>query len=210
MKIAFATLFAALFLTATAAHASAIIQSGSGYGMNTPSETPQQCAASGDPCISFELDASTVNIGGTSTEVSIYGYNNGTVGSVYDVVEFDVAAGASVDIPVTDTSLATTGVFECGTGNSTANTIKDSTPTGLYTFPCTADTLAGDISDGIDSTGTGVAFTNNDSVAVEVAIATLPGNLSGGTTTAPEPSSLALLAAGLLPLALLAKRRLQA
>jgi hypothetical protein len=156
-----------------------------------------------DNCEGFQ--ATTFNIGGSTYSGALFAFLEPlpTVGfGTLDIIQ--LAAGASLTLNLVNPALPT-GLFMCGSGGIDNNVAQDSTNTDLTGLPCTT---------GSSSTGyfnpaqdvpnveanfaaSGVTFVNGTSSPI--AVFTEDGNIQG-TTATPEPSSLALLAVGVLAL----------
>jgi PEP-CTERM motif len=193
-----------LFLASSAR--ATTVRSGSGYGEQ---EGYAACASSSEPCIGAQLASFEDDIDGTEYPVYQYAFVEDSTPITIDLVDFGaVAAGSSLTLPVLDASLPT-GVFSCGTGS----VVLDSTDTTVTVVnskgatvpvPCTPGSQVSSVNQ------TGVNFTVSPAVS-DLVLFTTDGNLStGGSTAAPEPSSLALLGLGLISCAFLSRRRAHA
>ncbi len=223
VKFTLALLLGALVIFTSSARATAITRSGSGYGPFSSSGYAT-CAADAiadalgtgtdSDCIGVQLASYQIEIGGTEYSVYQFAFDGDGAPNnegVIDLVDLGaVAASTSIDLPVISTDPTLSGVFTCSNTASATKVTDSSFPANTVTIPgsstplgCTPGSQAGSINGGPD-------FTTTAAIS-DLVLFTEDGNLdTGASTPAPEPSSLTLVGMGLVALALLSRRRVQA
>lgn len=185
-----------------------------GASNNGPDDPFSTCLTEAGNCANF-----TTSPVSTISGVPVYNFvqnlGDGSPASVYDVFQIPgtVTPGSSVSFTF-NTLTGNYGAFACNNGSAS---MALSSTGNLFAGPCTAgstDSLAGFLSE-TDSGNTatfkflaGAGFPASWTFytdAGNLASITLPGG--GGTTPAPEPSSLALLMAGAVAVGLMIKAR---
>jgi PEP-CTERM motif len=207
LRLPLVVLFFLSFAVASQIRANSIpIRGGSTYGDNTGFSA---CVANitdfvntsvANNCEGFS--ATTFTIGGNTYNGALFAFlePGGTGFGILDIIE--LSGNSSLTLNLVNPS-APTGVFMCGSFGSDSTVVQDSTPspmTGLActpgSSPITGYTGTQDFANiTANFSATGVTFVNGNSTGI--AVFTEDGNLQG-TTTAPEPASLMLLAVGLL------------
>ena len=153
-----------------------------------------------DNCEGFSL--TSFNIGGNSYNGALFAFlePGGTAFGTLDIIQ--LAANSSLTLSLLNPGLPT-GIFMCGSFNTSSNVAQDSTPSDMTGLPCTTGASSTDYFNSSQEvanvqanfSASGVTFINGTSDAI--AVFTEDGNIQG-TAATPEPSSLVLLGLGAL------------
>jgi hypothetical protein len=228
IKLAWILVLGALATSATSARATTI-RTGSNYGDESASCTANnqmQPATDGENSCIQAVSLSPITIGAVQDPVQQFTfYNSTTDQGVFDLINLGTVTSSSGQFVVSLADMGLlTGVFACNVaGNSTPSdtpTIDTTLTDGGNTVnnvACTQDVLTPYVT-GTPSASSGpgtmtftvdpAAFLDSSVTDFDLVVFTIDGNLAPVTT--PEPDSLPLVALGLIPVAVLYRRRLRA
>jgi hypothetical protein len=153
-----------------------------------------------DNCEGFSL--TTFNIGGNSYDGALFAFlePGGSAFGTLDIIQ--LAANSSLTLSLLNPGLPT-GLFACGSFDTSSSVAQDSTPSDMIGLPCTTGASSTGYFNSsqevlnvqVNFSASGVTFINGTSDAI--AVFTEDGNIQG-TAATPEPSSLVLVGLGAL------------
>jgi hypothetical protein len=212
---------ALILVLATTSYANGV-RGASGYGVNGSSCFSTITSDPTSNCEGFTQGIFTIGSNTYNGDRFVFVEPNGTGSGVLDILQINADSSLTLNV----TSLASTGVFACGTFGSSSSGAVDSIGTSLTGLYCT--TGASDSSgatepgyydpsqtiSGITESTSGSQVTFANTTGSPAAVFVTDGDIVGATFTAggsvvptPEPGSLTLLGVGLLALGGAVRRR---